>query len=233
MPSPEESRALVIASVIQREASRLVVLLAEAKDEPDPPRIPATPTKERIPYFDIGDATGKPGTTVDVLVEGGCLHPMTGFHACGGAGKTDEARSGYGNFRATGVTLGPFLRRHLKDQGAIHDEPDHVHDHFWSRFQFFDWSKRALPEEWWEFAFALFSIDQKRTLEPFSIPSGTHLFTLHIEIILGTKPGVYELTCLDEHYYLNSRLRRRDLEYTYKPQGFTKVETFGGKLTVQ
>lgn len=233
MPSPEENRAIVLADAIQREAVQLVGLLAEARSEPQPPLIPVTPPTERIPYFDVGDVTGVPGETVYVRVEGGCLHPITGFHACGGGGKTDKPRSGYGNSRVTGVILGPFLRRHLKEQGAIHDEPDHLHNHYWSRFQFFDWeTHHPLPEEWWEFAIGFFSLDQKRTVEPLAIPSGTHLFTLHIEILKDTKPGVYELTCLDEHYYLNSRVKRRDLEYTYSTQGFTKVETYGGKLTV-
>ena len=201
-------------------------------DPLDPPDL-VKPLPARTPYFDVGEATGKPGETVDIVVEAGCVHPMSGFHIGGGVGKTEEERSGYGKFKAVGAFLGPYLKRYLKDEGAIHDQPDHIHDHFFSTFQFMGWDNvGALPEEWWEFAVGLFSIDQARTLPPVPIPSGTHLFTLRIHIQSTTPPGVYELTCKDEWYYLNSRIRRRDFEYTYDPQGFTHIETFGGKITV-
>ena len=212
--------------------------------EPAPPLIPVAPLipieppvapPARVPYFDVGEATGEPGETVGIVVEAGCIHPMSGFHIGGGVGLNPaEPRSGYGKFEAIGVKLGPYLRRYLKDEGAIHDQPDHVHDHFFSTFQFMDWDHAgALPEEWWEFALGLFSIDQARTLPPVPIPSGTHLFTLQIQILPTTAPGEYELTCKDEWYYLKSRIRRRNLEYTGEGQGFTKIETFGGKIIVK
>ena len=198
-----------------------------------PPAPPVRPPPARIPYFDVGEAKGKPGETVDIVVEAGCVHPMSGFHIGGGVGKTDEERSGYGKFKAVGAFLGPYLKRYLKDEGAIHDQPDHAHDHFFSTFQFMDWDTAgALPEEWWEFAVGLFSIDQARKLPPVPIPSGIHLFTLQIQILSTTAPGEYDLTCLDEWYYRNSRIRRRDFEWAYAPQGFTHIETFGGKITV-
>jgi len=202
-----------------------------------PPLIPVQlpPPPARTPYFDVGEATGKPGETVDIIVEAGCLYPMTGFHIGGGVGKTEAAeRSGYGKFEALGVILGPYLHRYLKDQDVkFHDSKDRVEDHYFSTFQFMDWDHAgALPEEWWEFALLFFSVGHETTFPPIPIPGGTHLFTLQIQILPTTAPGVYELTCKDEWYYLNSRIRRRDFTYTNDEQGFTNIETFGGKITV-
>ena len=198
-------------------------------DQLPPPTLPAP-----VPYFDVGNAIGKAGETVEILVEAYCPDPMTGFHIGGGVGLTSEPRSGYGKFRALGATLGPYLRRYLKDEGATHNEPNHVHDHFFSIFNFYDWEVgKAYPEEWWEFVVGMFSIDQARTLEAIQIPSGTHLFTLRIEILDGTPAGEYELTCLDEHYYTHERYRRRKFEFSGPGKGFTKIETFPGKITVR
>lgn len=220
-----------------REIKRIAAEPAEVaepdgSDKPADPSLPSNPPAP-VPYFDIGEATGIAGQTVKIVVEAGCQHEMTGFHVAGGVGLIEEVqRSGYGKFRALGARLGPYLRRYLKSQDVIHDEPDHVEDHFLSIFNFVDWSSKALPEEWWEFAVGLLSIDQKRMLDPISVPAGTHLFTLEILILPDTARGVYELTCEDERYYTQSRRRRRDLTWTYSPLGFTKVETFPGKITV-
>ncbi len=196
---------------------------------------PAESPAEKKPYFDIGEATGKPGETVDIVVEAGCPEPMSGFHIGGGVGllPADE-RSGYGKFKAVGVILGPFMRNYLKDEGIIHDSPGHQHDHFWSIFQFIPWDpNRALPEEWWEYGMSTFSIDLKEPpLPSIPIPGGTKLFTLKIEILSGTPSGEYVLTCRDEWYYTHTYQRRRDFMFTNERQGITKVETFGGKLTV-
>ena len=198
-----------------------------------PPLIPVAPLfpieppvvqPARTPYFDVGEATGKPGETVEIVVEAGCIHPMNGFHIGGGCG--------YGLFKATGAVLGPFMRNWLKDEGVIHDSPGHQHDHFWSIFQFV--TAGAHPEEWWEFGVSTFSIDLKKPpLPPIPIPGGTELFTLLIEILPAASPGEYTLTCRDEWYYTNRRIRRRDFEYTGLGQGFTAIETFGGKITVK
>lgn len=217
---------------IKRIAAEPIEDEPDGGDKPEDPLPPSTPAP--VPYFDIGDATGSPGTTVEVVVEGGCLPKMYGFHCGGGVGLQLEDRSGYGKFKAIGATLGPYLRRYLKDEGAIHDEPDHQHDHFFSRFNFYDGkTRKALPEEWWEFVVGLISIDQKRVLDPIPIPEGTHLFSLKIEILAGTPLGIYALTCMDEWYYTSSRQRRRKFEWSLGGQGFTKLETFPGKITVR
>lgn len=204
--------------------------------DPQAPPLPPPPpdTPARIPYFDIGDAEGKPGETVEIFVQAGCAHPMNGFHIGGGVGFLPNVeRSGYGKFKAIGTKLGPFLRGYLKAQDVLHDEPFHQHEHFWSDFQFVTWEgDGALPEEFWEFAVGFFSLDQVRMVPPIPIPAGTDLFSLEIEILDGTPEGQYVLTCADEHYYTNSRARRRDYTWTYSPQGFTKIETFPGLLRV-
>ena len=207
---------------------------SDGGDKPADPLPPAAPPAP-VPYFDIGDATGSPGETVEVPVQAGCLHPMTGFDIGGGVGLRGDARSGYGKFRAVGAKLGPFLTRYLKVQDAhLHDKPDEVGQHYFSRFEFADWDQHeALPEEWWRFMVGLFSLEHKVTLDPIPIPIGTHLFTLMIEILSKTPPGEYELTCKDEWYYRQELQRRLDFTWTYSPQGFTKIETFPGKITVR
>ncbi len=222
-----------LVGMVNQGGSGLSAILNEETDGVGEPPPPPPPPPFRRPYFDVGNASGKPGDTVDILVEAGCPLPMTGFHFAGGAGKTDAPRSGYGLFRAKGAVLGPFLRGYLKDAGAIHDEPLHQHDHFFSMFTFYNWDdQRALPEEWIEFIVSLFSIDQARMLGAVPIPSGTHLFTLKLEILPGTPSGEYDLTCEDEHYYTVSRVRLRDIEFSSKGQPYTNVECFGGKITV-
>lgn len=201
---------------------------------------PVAPPPVKIPYFDVGEAEGKAGEFVWVTVEAGCVYHMDGFHIGGGVGmllvdgRTVE-RSGYGKFRATEVVIGDYLQRQLAAQQVIHtmENAGHEHDHYWSGFQFVNWeTNKAFPEEFWEFALGGFSIDQKRVIEPFPIPSGTKLFKLKIEIHASALPGEYLLTCADERYYTQSRQRRRDYTYTYKPQGFTAIDTYPGKLTV-
>lgn len=240
MPSPEENRALVLADAIQREAVQLVGLLSEARSEPDPTLIPVTPPKERIPYFDIGEATGKAGDVVELSVEGGCQFDITGFNIGGGCGKLDIPRSGYRLFEAVGVKLGPFLRGYLEAEDLIHDEPMHRHDHFWSGFQMVKKDpNRALPEEWWKYTMGFFSLGQRKTVSPTTIPSGTELFTLQVKILEGTAPGEYEVTCLDEHYYTSGHQRRQKFMFTagtdspFGRGGVTKLETFPGQITVQ
>lgn len=186
--------------------------------QPQPPVVP-------VPYFDVGDATGAPGETVDVIVEAGCAHPISGFHIGGGVGLDLAPGAGYGKFKAVGAILGSYLTGYLGAQMGLTD--------FWRVFQFASWeSHKALPEEWWEYHIGFFSIAQEKIAPPVPIPAGTELFTLQIEILPTTSPGEYELTCKDEYYYTHARQRRRDFMYNYSPQGFTKVETFGGKLTV-
>lgn len=203
----------------------------DEEDKPaDPP--PPSPPPAPVPYFEIGEATGKPGETVTVPVRAGCQYPMDGFHLIGGVGLLPEERSGYGKFRAFGVELGALLTQYLTAKDMIHDKPDHEEEHFFSTFNFVDWKQRALPEEWWQYGFALLSIDQKRLLKPFPLPHDTELFRLKIEILPNTQPGVYKLTCKDKWYYTQSNRWRRDITYTYSPQGFTKVDTFPGKITV-
>lgn len=199
---------------------------------------PAPPTSPPAPYFSVGEASGAPGSTVMIDVEAGCLEPMTGFHIGGGCGVTSAERSGYGKFRAIGARLGPYLRDHLKAEDAIHDEPGHVHDHYFSKFVFVQWEPQAalpqaaLPEVWWEFFVGFFSLDQERGIPAITIPSGTLLFTLELEILATTKPGEYLLTMRDEYYYTSSHQRRRDFTFTGPGQGYTALETYEGKLTV-
>lgn len=184
------------------------------------------PPSTRTPYFDVGDAQGKAGEIVEIPVVGGVNSPINGFHIGGGVGKLDEPRSGYGLFRGVGATLGPFLTNYLESHG--------MGDAFWSIFQFVQHDpNRALPEEWWEYAMAFFSISQERPpLPSIHIPANTLLFTLRIEIQAETPPGVYELTCLDEHYYTHAVQRRRKFLWTNEQQGVDVIDTHGGKLTV-
>ena len=205
-------------------------------EKPPGEKPPVEPPVEKLPYFDIGDSSGKAGEVVELSVEGGCALKMDGFHIGGGVGLLPAVeRSGYHKFEAIGVKLGAFLTAYLKAEDAIHDQPNHQHYHFWSIFQFMKWEdKSSLPEEWWEYAIGFFSIDQKLIIPPTTIPSGTELFTLHVKILPGTPPGDYEVTCKDVYYYTNSRPRRRDFMYTTNdvPSGHTKLDLEGGKITV-
>lgn len=184
------------------------------------------------PYFDIGDAEGKAGELVTLSIVGGCRYPTTGFHIGGGL-------SGYGKFEAVGAKLGPFLKAYLEAEDVIHDEPNHQHEHFWSIFQMVKAKPhRALPTEWWEYAIGFFSLGQKRTVPPTTIPSGQEIFALQVKILEGTAPGVYDLSCLDETYYTHSHQRRRDFMFTadrdseFARGGITKLDLAGGKITV-
>ncbi len=199
-----------------------------------PPIIKPPPTTPK-PYFDIGDATGKPGDIVELSVEGGCRFQTNGFHIGGGCGLLpDVPRSGYGLFEATGATLGKFLHDYLKAHGAITGAPGSEIDHYWSGFEMAKHSNGALPEEWWQYAIGFFSLGQERTIPPIEIPSGTELFTLKIKILPETPPGEYTVTCLDEHYYTQSRHRRRDWLFTGDVSGgYTKLDLMGGKITVE
>lgn len=186
--------------------------------------------KQRTPYFDVGNATGSPGETVTVSVEAWCPHHIDGFHIGGGVGKTADPRSGYGKFRAVGVELGDYLKNYFTARGGYNDNGT---PKFFNEFQFIDWdTHQALPEEFWEYGLGFWSIGSAEQYDPIPIPSGTKLFSVQIEILPNTPPGEYELTCKDNHYYTQDRIKRRNYEYTYKPQGFTAVECFSGKLTV-
>lgn len=221
--------------------------LPDVPNVPDRPDRPEVPDKPQVPtpYFDIGDATGKPGDVVTLSVEGGCLQHATGFHIGGGVGLDPEVeRSGYGKFVAKGTKLGSFLRSYLKAQGLIVEEERDGQkvevDQYWSIFQFFKYVAKAqsnpLPEEWWEYAVGFFSMEQERFADAVQIPNGTELFTLDVQILPETKPGEYVVTCKDEWYYATGRPRRRDFLYTSEtdgpPGGWTKIETNGGTITV-
>lgn len=211
----------------------------KGSDGPDPEEpveppieLPPDPPTTRQPYFDVGDGQGRAGEVVEIPVIGGCRFRVNGFHIGGGCGKLDEPRSGYGLFEAVGVKLGPFLQSYL--------DVNHMGSTYWAIFQMLKHEpSRALPEEWWEYAMATFSISEERgPLPPIQIPVETLLFTLRIKILEGTPPGVYELTCEDEHYYTHARQRRRDFLYTTDRDsplasgGVTDVDCQGGKLTV-
>lgn len=226
------------------DAIEKVAAAAARPSDPPDKEDPVEPPALRKPYFDIGDATGKAGDVVEIVVEAGCRHHTNGFHIGGGVGKTDEERSGYGKFEAVGVKLGKYLHDYFKSQGLIVTTNNQEVDEYWSIFQFLKYAPHAdhkgnpLPEEWWEYAVGFFSMQQERTVEPIQIPSGTELFTLSIRILPSTAPGEYELTCLDEHYYTTSRHRRRDFMFTagreseFSRGGITHVDLFGGKITV-
>ena len=223
---------------IGRKVRAIKAIAAESIDEPSPaatesltktmgspveiivPGVPGpSPTPARIPYFDIGDADGAPGETVEVEVEAGCIHLMTGFHIAGGL-------SSYGKFKPVRAILGPYLGEYLAGARVF------------EKFQFVDSKLKALPEEWWEFAVGFFSLDDRKTFQAIAIPGGTHLFTLEIKILAGTPPGKSKLTCEDEHYYTHFHQKRRDLMFTadrdspFARGGITEIETFGGVLTV-
>lgn len=206
-------------------------------DRPGPPSV-------KKPYFDIGDGEGKPGDVVELVVEAGCRYLTNGFHIGGGVGLLPSIpRSGYNKFKAVGVELGSYLTSYFKSVGGIEKVQDGAGvkwvDNYWSIFQFVATDPhRSLPEEWWEYSVGFFSISKEKTWDPVVIPSGTGLFTLKVEILPDTEPGEYLVTCRDEHYYTNSRPRRRDFLFTagrdseFARGGITKLELFGGKITV-
>ena len=211
----------------------------------DPPVGPVDPPVLVAPYFDIGDGTGKAGEIVELSVEAGCRFLTNGFHIGGGVGlHQGTAHTGYGLFNAMGVQLGDFLTAYFKSVGLIVNTEDEALppkwvDQYWSLFQFVKAvPNRALPEEWWEYAIGFFSMQQSKTVPPIQIPSGTELFKLKIQILEGTEPGEYEVTCKDEHYFIHARPRRRDFMFTagrdseFASGGITKLELFGGKITV-
>ncbi len=195
-----------------------------------PPEEP--PPTTRQPYFDIGDGQGRAGDIVRIPVFGGCRLRINGFHIGGGVGKTDEDRSGYGKFEAVGADLGIFLLDYLT--------ANNLQQSYWADFEMVKHEPHgALPEEWWQYAMAFFSIDQaKAPLPPIQIPVDTLLLTLRIKILDGTPPGDYELTCKDEHHYSREKRRRKDWLYTTDTDsplasgGVTQVDLQGGKLTV-
>lgn len=207
--------------------------------EAPPAASPALPPTTRAPYFDLGDAEGKPGELVEIPMIGGCRRPMNGFHI--GIGL-----SGYGAFVCEGVILGPFLTEYMKAQGLIVEKrdaqgqfvPEEWVDRYWSGFNMVGQEEGALPTEWCDYAMAFFSIGQNRgPLPSIQIPVETHLFSFQIRILATTKPDVYDLACEDEHFYLqkgSARLgRRRDFLYqTESGGGVTEVDCQGGKLTV-
>lgn len=207
----------------------------EEREDPLPAPPPPEPAPVKKPYFSIGSAVGKAGETVSLSIEGGCRFPMNGFHIGGGVGlRPFIEKDGYGRFEATGVKLGPFLRAYLEDEGLIHNEPLHQHDHFWSVFQMAKWEPHnALPEEWWDYSIGFFSLDEKAQAPPTTIPSGTELFTLEVKILPSTAPGEYEVTCKDEWYYTQTHQMRRDFLYTTATgSGTTKLNLAGGKIVV-
>ncbi len=210
--------------------------IPDIPDRPDPPVL-------QPPYFDIGDGSGKAGDVVELSVEAGCRFLTSGFHIGGGVGKQDK---GYGLFKAVGWKLGAYLTAYLKSVGGIEKVEDSSGekwvDSYWSLFQMVahgvPGQASPYPEEWWELAMAFFSMSKKETWEPTMIPSGTELFTLSVRILEDTAPGEYEVTCKDEHYYTSFRRRTRDFLFTagrdspFASGGITKLELFGGKITV-
>lgn len=199
---------------------------------PKPKREPQTV----IPYFDVGDAKGSPGDTVSIEMFAGSPIPIDGWHLCGGVGKTDEPRSGYGLFQAVGVTLGTFVEEYLKANG--------IDDSYFSKFGFLPFRPKdkqtgitpenPLPEEFWEYMVGFFSIPERKTVPAIPIPANTVLFTVEIEILPGTPPGKYELTCVDEYYYTTKRARRIDLLFSNAniSGGATRLDLRGGKVEV-
>ena len=175
---------------------------------------------------------------VEISVEAGCVYKTSGFHIGGGVGLLPNvARSGYGLFQAVGVKLGKYLTDYLTAQGMVDEDGE---EKFWSIFQFVKHDPHhALPEEWWEYAAAFFSMSQERIVPPITIPGGTELFTLQIKILEGTPEAQYTLTCEDEHYYTHARQRRRDFLFTantdspFASGGITDIETFPGLLRVR
>ncbi len=197
-----------------------------------PPIEPPVPEPPK-PYFDVGDGSGKPGDTVELIVEAGCRFQTNGFHIGGGCGVLPgDPKSGYGRFEATGATIGQFLTDYFKTHGLIddHDGGENYHHDF--QMVKFD-PERALPEEWWQYTVLFFSLNPQLQAPPTEIPSGTELFTVKIKILPGTPAGEYTVTCLDEYYYTHSRPRRRDWMFTGKVSGgYTKLDLRGGVITV-
>lgn len=188
---------------------------------------PPPPPPTRTPWFQVMEGKGKPGDTVKVPVIGGCVFPMDGFHIAGGGGELEDVdRSGYGKLVATGVELAPYLADYLEAQG--------IGDSYWKKFQFANWDDdKALPSEWWQFGLGFFSLDKRYLAPPIPIPPATELFQITFKVPDNAKPGELVLTCADNRYYTQSVQRRIDVEYTFDPQGFTAVECFPGKFTVE
>lgn len=218
-----DARSVEELELILRELRGPKVAPPDGIDPPGPPVEP--PPTTRAPYFDLGDGEGKAGDIVSIEMIGGCRHAVNGFHI--GAGL-----AGYGKFEAQGAVLGDFLQSYLNvnDMGNA----------YWSGFNMVrNDPNGALPEEWWDYAVAFFSIGQRRVpLPPVQIPVDTLLFTVQIKILEGTAPGIYEMSCKDENYYTRKKQRRLDFLYTtdrdsdFASGGVTRIETSGGKLTV-
>ena len=67
---------------------------------------------------------------------------------------------------------------------------------------------------------------------PTAIPSNTHLFSVFFEVLVTADDGPHELSMKDEFYRTHDRTRGLDFVYTYKPQGYTDMECYGGTFTV-
>lgn len=170
--------------------------------------LPTAPA-ERVPWFQMGQGEGKPGDLVEVPVYGGCLHKIDGFHVAGGCATQ--------RLVAKSAKLSSYLGDYLKGQDPF------------IKFQYIE---RGLPESWWEFAIGFFSLAGRTMFPPITVPNGTELFRVTFLVKDDILPETAELVCADEYFYTHKVQRRRDLTYTYSPQGFTKVECISGKFTV-
>jgi hypothetical protein len=198
------------------------------------PEINPEPVPSRTPWFQVGNAKGAVGDIVEVPVIGGCVYHIDGFHIGGGLGGPTNKKtggSGYGTLRLDDVVLGSYLTDYFQAQGMIADDGSEM---FYSDYQMATWANDgALPEEFWEFAIGFFSVLSKEEIKPVTIPSGTELFKLKIEILPAAHGrGTLPLSCRDNYYYTQQVYRRRDYTYTYPPQGFTQIETADGELTI-
>ena len=146
---------------------------------------------------------------VPITVYGGCLHKIDGFHVAGGCATQ--------RLVAKSAKLSSYLGDYFEGQDPF------------IKFQYIE---RGLPESWWEFAIGFFSFAGKTMFPPITIPDGTELFRVSFQVKDDILPETAELVCADEYFYTHEVQRRRDLTYTYSPQGFTKVECISGKFTV-
>lgn len=172
--------------------------------------VPAEPIVKK-PYFLVGQATGAPGSIVEVPVFGGCTGSMLGFHIGGGCGDWDTI--------PTGFVLSDFLAGYLLNYRPLEEF------HYLGK-------DSAIPEAFWECYLGFFSVAGETMIPPIPIPSGTELFRITFKIASNATPGELTLSCKDQFYYTHSNSRRRDYEYANDRQGYTDIDCIGGKIIV-
>ena len=198
-----------------------LLMVEDEPEEPDRPEIPdrpETPDRPRPParpYFKIGDAEGRPGESVEVSVYGGSLKPVDGFDVCAGIA--------HNQFEVTGWTLGKYLSRYFARHGG--------EEAYYTAWKV---ETKGRPEPYWGLFLGFFSIEHETGVLPaVRIPPGTELFRVTYKVPDNLAPHVYTLYCADNWFYSSPGWPKRDVMYTYEPQGSKNEICISGKFTVK